>query len=529
MSEKVLERLNYYNGQRLEASDLKTEQEYHIRVRRWLNKSLYSPGIARGLEVRPGAGPQVIVSPGLALDADGHEIILWNEEPVDVVGDARHHQGTGSEAEVDGLYLTIRYDEELTAVEQNGCTPRTHGKAAKRNRTATGGPSRVVATPLFCWRAFLPSESSGEIVLAQVELDDTCSQVHQINVGVRRYVGAGSAAKVRQYALDGGLDLDDRNPQRIYFHIRGRQPTSVTLYLRSEKLSTMHYTEVGQHIHTLEVKLQGGDGKHQHDLGTHETRGETVAHTHLVAPEVIKLEQPNSSDVANLALNVLFPGLGAFANVSRSEITNRLAVTPQYSYSFSFVGINVAKTGDFPKIIPNDGNFMGGPIRTGNDGDHTHAYGSTPAVVELTLANDPNSAHTHAFSSSKAFPGGIKDPAPPAYSARTDDPLTYLEGLEVWIGKDNQIPIPRTNEVLQQLADAAPTDWLGKTRLGEAGRANDILKDKGTGPIRLDFLPGIYFTEGEHFIELRVAAKLDNNGQPKIANGGRVLYNLYVE
>jgi len=40
MTEKVLERLNYYNGQRLEASDLKVEQEYHIRVRRWLNKSL---------------------------------------------------------------------------------------------------------------------------------------------------------------------------------------------------------------------------------------------------------------------------------------------------------------------------------------------------------------------------------------------------------------------------------------------------------------------------------------------------------
>lgn len=52
MNEKPLERLNYYNGQRLEASDFKTEQEYHIRTRRWLNKSLYTAGIARGLEVR---------------------------------------------------------------------------------------------------------------------------------------------------------------------------------------------------------------------------------------------------------------------------------------------------------------------------------------------------------------------------------------------------------------------------------------------------------------------------------------------
>ena len=51
MIEKPIDRLNYFNGQRLEATDFKTEQDYHIRVRRWLNKSLYSAGIARGLEV----------------------------------------------------------------------------------------------------------------------------------------------------------------------------------------------------------------------------------------------------------------------------------------------------------------------------------------------------------------------------------------------------------------------------------------------------------------------------------------------
>ncbi len=83
MSEKPLERLNYYNGQRLEAKDLKLEQEYHIRVRRWLNKSLYSSGIAQGLTVRVEKlkennteKPVIIVSPGLAIDTQGREIIL---------------------------------------------------------------------------------------------------------------------------------------------------------------------------------------------------------------------------------------------------------------------------------------------------------------------------------------------------------------------------------------------------------------------------------------------------------------------
>ena len=60
--ESPLERLNYYNGQRLEAGDMRTEQDYHVRVRRWLNKSLYTPGIAAGLDVTVKEGdPHTVV------------------------------------------------------------------------------------------------------------------------------------------------------------------------------------------------------------------------------------------------------------------------------------------------------------------------------------------------------------------------------------------------------------------------------------------------------------------------------------
>ena len=97
----------------------------------------------------------------------------------------------------------------------------------------------------------MPYESSGEIVLGQVELDDQCKAVYQINTGVRRYVGAASAAKVHQYALEGERHIDKNNPGRIYFHIRGRQPNAVTLYLRAEKFSTLHYSEMGKHNHRL--------------------------------------------------------------------------------------------------------------------------------------------------------------------------------------------------------------------------------------------------------------------------------------
>ena len=40
--ETVLDRLNYFNGQRLEATDFRAEQAYHMAVRRALNRAPFS-------------------------------------------------------------------------------------------------------------------------------------------------------------------------------------------------------------------------------------------------------------------------------------------------------------------------------------------------------------------------------------------------------------------------------------------------------------------------------------------------------
>ena len=64
------ERLNYFNGQRLAASDFRTEQGHQDGMRRVLNSSLYSSGIVTGLEVEidPNQNHNVIVRHGLAFD-----------------------------------------------------------------------------------------------------------------------------------------------------------------------------------------------------------------------------------------------------------------------------------------------------------------------------------------------------------------------------------------------------------------------------------------------------------------------------
>ncbi len=152
MSEKPLERLNYFNGQRLQAGDFKLEQEYHMRVRRWLNRSLYTSGIAMGLEVYAVAGaPRVRVNPGLALDPLGREIILLDAREVPVMHDIG--QGSGME----GSYLVIRYDETLLAQQDACCVPSGSGD----NKAAQGGPSRVLANPVIECVPDLPLEEAG--------------------------------------------------------------------------------------------------------------------------------------------------------------------------------------------------------------------------------------------------------------------------------------------------------------------------------------------------------------------------------
>ena len=217
MSEKPLERLNYFNGQRLQAGDFRLEQEYHMRVRRWLNRSLYTAGIATGLEIYPIAGvPRVRVNPGLAIDPIGREIILLEAREIPVM----HDIGQGSE--LAGSYVVIRYAEELTAAQDANCAPGGCGDQA-----AAGAPSRVLADPVIECVPDLPQEGSGKILLGRVVLAAGCGSIAYIDTAVRRYIGDAYKNTVKQYALEGERHIDATNRGRIYFHIRGREPNQV--------------------------------------------------------------------------------------------------------------------------------------------------------------------------------------------------------------------------------------------------------------------------------------------------------------
>jgi hypothetical protein len=78
-------RLHYFSGQSLSPEDLQAEQDYH-REMRYLHNRLLGQGVVSGLDVTAGDGSSVTVSPGLAIDGYGRELVLSDEVFVDLAG-----------------------------------------------------------------------------------------------------------------------------------------------------------------------------------------------------------------------------------------------------------------------------------------------------------------------------------------------------------------------------------------------------------------------------------------------------------
>jgi hypothetical protein len=275
-TDDALDRLNYFNGQRLAASDFRTEQKYHMGVRRVLNRSLYSAGIVTGLEVTPDPSSthRVIVGHGLAFDNQGREIFVPTDTPVQVMGTPSSSKGV-----VFGNLLAVSYREARENMAMSGCTVPPSGKGCSGD-LAWGAPTRVVAQAVFEFLDAWPADDSGKVILAQIELSKTCD-VMSVLPGVRKYAMPTKPQTVQSLSLEGEKDLDSANRKDLYFHVVNGLPSTVTLYLRGRTLSSLYYTELGDHTHDLNLDTQNTehDFTHHHQVtaGTTDSQGQ---HTH---------------------------------------------------------------------------------------------------------------------------------------------------------------------------------------------------------------------------------------------------------
>lgn len=184
---RFVERLQFFDGQRLFASDLQGIEAFH-REMRWLhNQSLHQPGIGRGFAVTGNRGDREVgIGPGYAVDALGREIVMTRDwvEPVPPVS-----------GEPDGkptlFDLTVSYPDdaglEVAETREGICLPR--------------GAVRLREQPVFCWVRLRETEKGNyqpvdpvlglqiqtgmRIVLTRVEVLD-CKLRQQISLAERR-------------------------------------------------------------------------------------------------------------------------------------------------------------------------------------------------------------------------------------------------------------------------------------------------------------------------------------------------------
>lgn len=477
LPEDPLERLNYFNSQRLEAVDFRLEQAYHMRVRRWINRTLYTAGIGAGLEVTadPSDDHAVIVSPGLALDALGREIILLNPRRVMACGTPRRADGVTF-----GNYLVIAYREEKVAPQSDGCrvqgaydtgldacgctrsAQQTHrcdggcgcggGKAGKACQCgsatsetyAWGAPSRIRSEPLLMFQDTWPSESSGKILLAQVELDAQC-RVIGVKSGMRRYASASRPPSTIPISLEGEKDIDKDNPKVLTFHIEGGYPDTALLYLQGFKFSSLYYTELGSHTHTITATTDevSHSSSHTHTVNKFKLKGEP-AHNHRLLTDT-----QDGNDVL--------------------EADNHDSDPEQWSY----------------KAIE-------------SAGAHSHD------LEEFELASAHNAwGHSHPVHASAANTGVTN------LSARAGSARSYVSALQVYFDSINI-----TTQILAQLEAANAGMW---SALGNGGKNHELVKN-GTGPIDLRQIQDVDLSPGvRHTLEFVVAD-----------GGGQIHYNLYV-
>jgi hypothetical protein len=159
---KKLERVSFFRGQQLKATDL-NEVYRVLREMRWLHsRSLHDWGIALGLAVSGQKGDvQVKITSGYAVDRLGRELLsaeAQTKEVPAVAGDALGNPVAYL------LVISFPQDKDLVAAARSAgvCAP--------------GGITRLVVPPQIRW---LPSTSSSyrhglDIILAQASVQNCC-------------------------------------------------------------------------------------------------------------------------------------------------------------------------------------------------------------------------------------------------------------------------------------------------------------------------------------------------------------------
>jgi len=169
-----IERITFFSGQPLEATDLTTLESANRELRELHNRSLHQWGIGIGFEVAGNRGDSfVTISPGYGIDCLGREIILTAPQTKTVPSIAVGSSGT------DAIYYLVAIykpdaDQEVAQTRQGICAPP--------------GTIRLTEEPLLDWHTLtqLVQNLGKELILARVSIRN-CVLSQPLSFAERRY------------------------------------------------------------------------------------------------------------------------------------------------------------------------------------------------------------------------------------------------------------------------------------------------------------------------------------------------------
>ncbi|MGV2287310.1 hypothetical protein AAHK20_01230 [Trinickia sp. YCB016] len=232
MSTPLIQRPHYFSGEALQTQDFVCEQQYHMTIQSLNNRSLYTYGIATGLEVvwdQATSANQVEVRAGMAIDSLGRQIILLDAQVVpltDVVAGATY-------------FLTINYHQVFSDYE---------------DQTGVAGYKRIVEIPQIRYVRNL--QDPGLNILLAVIGFSTQGAINSLNYqsggAARRYVssslgavtliteGAGVFSNPRGGQPQGALaSLANANDSKLYPTLRARKEVKAkAVYLEVDATHT---------------------------------------------------------------------------------------------------------------------------------------------------------------------------------------------------------------------------------------------------------------------------------------------------
>lgn len=212
---RFIERFQFFNGQRLFASDLQGADDFN-REMRWLhNRSLHQPGIGSGFAVLGRKGDrEVMIGAGYALDALGREIVLTNtitQQVPPVAGD-----DAGAPIYYD---LAVSYPDDAALEETE----------TREGICVTRGVVRRREVPVFCW---LRLDANGQPIDARLKQD--------VRQGMRIIL---ARAEVLNCQLNKDLSIAERRsalPPRLPYIVCGEEtPTLWDMFILEPEMTVV--------------------------------------------------------------------------------------------------------------------------------------------------------------------------------------------------------------------------------------------------------------------------------------------------